>query len=85
MQLTRIEIIERLKDILLTADDNSAAIIENCTEDSNLISELGLSSVGMLYLVIAIEETFQIRFENVSLGDFSTVRDVADYIEGKLL
>lgn len=75
---------ERLRDILLIADDNRADFIERCTEDADLSAELGLSSVGMLYLVIAIEETFDIRFENVGIGDFATVRDVIDYIEAKL-
>lgn len=75
---------ERLRDILLVADDRNSAQIAACTEATNLTTELGLSSVGMLYLVIAIEETFDIRFENVGLGDFAMVGDVIDYIEAKL-
>ena len=54
------------------------------TEDSDLNTDLGLSSVGILYIVIAIEEMFNIRMDDVSFGDFKTVRDVADYIEKKL-
>ena len=37
----------------------------------------------MLYLVIAIEESFGILFENVTMGDFVTLRDVVDYLEKK--
>ena len=37
----------------------------------------------MLYIVIAIEEMFNIRMDDVSFGDFRTVGDVADYIEKK--
>ena len=84
MQLNRTEIAERLKDILLMADDKNLKLIETCTEDSKLATDLGLSSVGMLYLVIAVEEAFSIRFENVGMADFQTVKDVVDYIEGKL-
>ena len=84
MQLNRIEITERLKDILLMAGDNNPAAIENSTEDTKLVTDLGLSSVGMLYLVIAVEEAFGIRFENVGMADFQTVKDVVDYIEGAL-
>lgn len=84
MQLTRPEIMERLRDILLVADDRNSAQIAACTEATNLTTELGLSSVGMLYLVIAIEEAFDIRFENMGLGDFATVGDVIDYIEAKI-
>lgn len=83
MQLTRPELIEQLKDILLSAGIESAAA-ENCTEDSRLIEDFGLSSVSMLYLVIAIEETFNIRFEGVGMTDFVTLGDVLNYIEGRL-
>ena len=84
MKLNRDEIFERLKDILLVSDDKNQAAIAACTEDSKLITDLGLSSVGMLYVVIAAEETFDIRFENVGMADFETVKNVIDYIEGKL-
>ena len=39
--------------------------------------------MGVLYIVIAIEEFFGIEFENVGFGDFATIGDVVDYIEQK--
>ena len=54
------------------------------TEGSDLIADLGLSSVGVLYIVIAIEEFFDIRFDDVGFGDFKTVGDVITYIEAKV-
>lgn len=84
MQLNRTEILERLKDILLMADDKSRVAAETCSEDSLLIGDLGLNSVGMLYVVIAAEEMFGIRFEDVGMADFKCVRDVVDYIEARL-
>ena len=84
MQLTRTEIIDKLKDILLFANENNTAVIENCTEQLRLVEDLGLTSVGMQYIVIAIEEEFGIRFDNVGVADFVTIRDVVDYIEAKL-
>lgn len=83
MQLTREEIIERLKEILLDADERNAAVIARCTEDAKLVTELGLTSVKMLFMVIAIEEVFDIRFDNVSVTDFVTLGDVVTYIEKK--
>ena len=53
-------------------------------ESSNLVTDLGLNSVGVLYVVIAIEEFFGIEFENVGFGDFKTIGDVIDYIEQQL-
>ncbi len=82
--MTRIEIMDKLRDILTMAmGDASAELLANCTEDSGLTTDLALNSVGMLYVVIAIEEFFQIQFDDVGFGDFNTVRDVVDYIEKK--
>ena len=53
-------------------------------ESSNLVTDLGLNSVGVLYVVIAIEEFFGIEFENVGFGDFKTSGDVIDYIEQQI-
>lgn len=79
--MTRAEIKEKLAEILLMAMPDASDVINNCTEESNLNTDLGLNSVGMLFIVIAIEEFFSITFENVDFGDFKTVGDVVDYIE----
>ena len=84
MQLSRNDIIEQLKDILLTADERNEAIIQSATESSKLMADFGFSSVSMLYMVIAIEEVFQIQFDNVSVSDFDTLGDVVDYIEAAM-
>ena len=81
--MNREEIIDKLKEIAeLTVQDPS--VLANMTEDADLNTDLGLSSVGILYIAIAIEEMFNIRMDDVSFGDFKTVRDVANYIEKKL-
>ncbi len=84
MQLTRQEIIDKLKDILLAANDGNAVLVENCSEQARLVEDFGLSSVGVLYIVIAVEEEFGIRFDNVGMADFETLGDVVNYIEAKL-
>ena len=84
MQLTRNDIVEQLKEILLVADERNKAIIDTVTEDSKLMTDIGLTSVGMLYLVIAIEESFGIRFDNVGVDDFQTLGDVVTYIDARL-
>lgn len=82
--MQRSEIIEKLKDVLAVAMAGNAGALETCTEQSNLTTDLGLNSVGVLYVVIAIEEFFAIRFDDVGFGDFKTVGDVIDYIENKV-
>ena len=82
--MTRTEIIEKLREILLATDDRNQAVLATCTEQARLGADLGFSSVSMLYMVIAIEEEFNIRFDNVGASDFETLGDVVDYIEAKL-
>lgn len=82
--MSRTEIIDKLKEILLAADDRNRDKVLSCTEESKLINDLGFSSVSMLYMVIAIEEEMGIRFDNVGASDFETLGDVVTYIEAKL-
>ena len=84
MQMTRNEIIEKLKDVLKMAVGNSNYDESKYDESSNLTTDLGLNSVGMLYSVIAIEEFFGIQFDDVGFGEFQTVGDVINYIENKV-
>lgn len=84
MSVNRNEIIEKLKEILVDADGRNSERLSSITEDANLFTDLGLSSVNMLYMVIATEEVFNIRFDDVGMNDFQTVGDVVSYIEGKL-
>ena len=81
--MKREEIFEKLKDILISASDDEEKIKQS-TEETKLQTELGMSSVDMLYTVIAIEEAFDIRFDDVTVTSFVTVGDVVSYIEGKL-
>ena len=84
MQLTRAEILERLKEILMSSDAVPPEICDACNEDSDLFTDIGLSSIGMLYVVIAIEEAFHVRFTGMGVSDFRTVRDVIDHIQEHL-
>lgn len=84
MQLSRKEILEKLQEIMISINDTEREKLENTTEDSRLIEDVGLNSVGMLYLVIVLEESFQIKFEEVGTATFSTIGQVIDYIEAKM-
>lgn len=79
--MTREIIMEKLKNIFTLV--NGGADVAEFNEKTDLRTGLGLNSIGMLYMIIAIEESFSIRFENVAMGDFNTVGDVVDFIEGK--
>lgn len=79
--MTREIIMEKLKNIFTLV--NGGADVAEFNEKTDLRTGLGLNSIGMLYMIIAIEESFSIRFENVAMGDFNTVGDVVDFIEGE--
>lgn len=80
--LTRKEILEKLKSILVDMNPNDASKTENIGEDDKLLTGLGIDSVSMLYMVIAVEETFGIEFDTDK--PFVTVGEVIDYIEHKV-
>lgn len=82
--MTRQEIKNKLAEIMKLAMPNAEITDETVKESVSLADDLGLSSVGVLYVVIGIEEMFGIRFDDVGFSDFSTLGDVMDYIERKI-
>lgn len=78
--LTRNEIVEKLRDIVVSADGGATAKADRLTEESRIMQDLGFTSIGMLYIAIAVEETFAIRFDGVGISDFVTVGNLVDYI-----
>ena len=52
--------------------------------EATLREDMGVSSIGMLYMAVALEEEFGIKFTNEDLNKVNTVADVVSCIEGKL-
>ncbi len=51
--------------------------------DSELVADLGLNSIAMLYMALALEEEFGIKFTNDDFRTLRTVKDVMDKVESK--
>ncbi|MBQ2324821.1 MAG: acyl carrier protein [Clostridia bacterium] len=51
---------------------------------SNLRDDVGMNSIGMLYMVMGLEEEFGIKFKNTDFPELKTVADVVACIEAKL-
>lgn len=51
-----------------------------CTMESNIKEDLGINSVGLLYLIVDIENEFHIVLHNQSMEKFITLGDVVSYI-----
>ena len=58
--------------------------IGSITTDSNLREDLGINSIGLLYMALAVEEEFGIKFVNEDFADIQTVKDVIAVIEKKV-
>ena len=78
--MTRREIFDTLKDIIGSALERTDNM-KDVSERSDLRTDVGLNSVGLLYIVISIEERLHVSFDDVSFNDFQIVSDVIDYIE----
>lgn len=49
-----------------------------------LREDLSINSIGLLYMAMAVEEEFGIKFNNDDFIDIKTVNDVIRIIEGKV-
>jgi len=75
-----LEIIETLKKIFRTVIDQNKDF-SNIDENTNIIKDLGVNSVGLIYLLMAIEETYDIDMSDVTFSTFEKVKDVIKYIQ----
>ena len=78
--MSREQILGELKRILTEADAKFVAVVDDVTEATDIRKDLGLTSTGMLYLLLSMEETFGPIFDDVTIGSFRTVGDLVDHI-----
>lgn len=74
---------ERLIKLFHAVFENEVDV-SGVTESSSLREDIGINSIGMLYMAMAAEEEFGIRFHNEDFAGIKTVGDVIACIEGKL-
>lgn len=55
--------------------------VSTLTPQTRLKEDLGLNSIGMLYMALALEEEFGLTFCNEDLAQLHTVADVLRRIE----
>lgn len=77
--MTKTEIFDELKEILRTI--KPSVELDKVTMDSTLVYDLGIDSLSILLLSLAIENKFGFTFDGVP--PFKTVGDVVEYIETK--
>ena len=75
--MQRETILEGLKEILKQIKPSTN--LDSVGDDAQLVRDLGLDSLTILLLSLAIETKFQFKFEGTP--KFNTVGEVLDYIE----
>lgn len=58
--------------------------ISRITPEANLREDVNINSIGLLYMAMAIEEEFDIKFSNEDFTEITTVADVINIIEKKV-
>ena len=53
------------------------------TPESSLKEDVGINSIGLLYMAMAVEEEFGIKFSSADFASIITVADVIACIEEK--
>lgn len=77
----RNEILSRLTEVFNNVFEGALSV-EGLSEESRLIEDLGMNSIGLLYMAMAVEEEFGVKFTNEDFASMRTVADVLGKIEG---
>lgn len=75
------EVLNKLKELVASVKGVDLAELDFVDENTKIREDLGLNSVGVLYIVFAIEQEFNFRFEELNFDSFNTVGDVLNYIK----
>ena len=71
---------ERLVDVFVRVFEDEVQA-DAIRPESRLIDDLGLNSIGMLYMAMELENEFGIRFSNEDFAGLTTVGDVVARVE----
>lgn len=71
-------VLEKLKEIFKLV--NPDFDVNNVSLSSRLKEDLNMTSLSMIYIVVALENEFDIDMSDVSFNSFETVENVVEYI-----
>lgn len=78
--MSREEILAKIRDIVVEELGVSA---KKVTEEARFIEDLGADSIGVMELVMKMEEAFDIQIPDQDIEKIRTVKDAIDYILSK--
>ena len=73
-------IADKVREIIV---DQLVVDRENGRDEASFIADLGADSLGVVELVLAFEEAFEISIPDEDTESLKTVRDVIAYIEAR--
>lgn len=74
--------LDRLKALLAQVFDGQLPA-EGVNESSRLIEDVGMNSIGLIYMAMAVEEAFGVTFDNEDFPRLKTVGDVMTLLTEK--
>lgn len=77
--MEREQIIQAIRNIM---HDITDIPLDELLEDVSIVDDLDMTSIEILTSIGRIEEACKVRFQEDRLGEFVTIGDIADYIEG---
>ena len=77
--MTTLERLIKVFHVVFEEDVDTAAV----TPEASLREDIGINSIGLLYMAMAVEEEFGIKFNNEDFAGIVTVADVIACIEAK--
>jgi len=80
MSWTHDQVVAEVRDIILDHVETSAPI----TEQTELVADLGIDSLGVMEVVADIEDKFEMTIADKELREVTTLGDVVKAIEVRL-
>jgi acyl carrier protein len=76
--IRRMNMLERMKELM---EDTIGVDVDGITEKTSFKEDLGIDSLDLFELVMALEEEFDVEIPSESLEQMTTVGDVMKYLE----
>ena len=76
-----VQLEERIKAVIV---EQLNITEEECVPDAAFIDDLGADSLDIVELIMAMEDHFGLEISDDDLAKIRTVKDITDYIKGKL-
>ena len=77
------EVFDKLVEIVSESLEDET-LKDRVTMDTNIFTDLNMNSIAMIYIAMAIEDTFGIKINNDDVKHNLTVRDWVKYILSRM-